>query len=121
MKIYIASHSQEEARKVCELCVRAGHTVTSQWLTEDFSKTASYTDTDRLRVAELDRDDILAADTLLLLAGPRKCPGGKFVETGIALGAGKRVVVVGARENLLLYLCEQVTYVEDFLAKYHGN
>jgi len=46
---------------------------------------------------------VLAADALILLAGPDKYSGGKFVEAGIAIGAGKRVIVIGRRENMLLW------------------
>jgi len=51
-------------------------------------------------------------DALVLVAGKEKYSGGKFVEAGIAIGLGKRVVVLGRRENMLLWH-PLVTSVEE--------
>jgi hypothetical protein len=47
--------------------------------------------------------DVMSCDVLVLIAGPDRYSGGKFVEAGIAIGAGKRVIVMGRRENMLLW------------------
>lgn len=117
MKLYIAGHSQERARSVAKLCSEAGHEITSRWLEEDFSKTPTYTDDDREKIAGIDVDDVMAADALVLLPSPRRIPGGKFVEVGVAIGVGIPVYILGHRENMLMHhrLCSCFSSAEDFL------
>jgi hypothetical protein len=60
-----------------------------------------------------DRDDVLAADTLIAFTEiPRtsNSRGGRHVELGIALGAGIRVIVIGPRENVFCHLPEVEHY-----------
>lgn len=70
----------------------------AEWLVErDFDSTVGR------RVgalcAQQDVEDVLAADALVLFTGGGR--GGRHVEFGVALGAGKRLFVVGAgRENV---------------------
>ena len=45
----------------------------------------------------------MESDGLVLLACEGSCPGGKFVETGIALGTYSPVWVIGRRENMLMW------------------
>lgn len=117
MKLYIAGHSQEEARAIAKLCREAGHEITSRWLDEDFSKTGNYTDVDKAGIASVDVEDVLCADAMVFIASPRRVAGGKFVEAGIAIGTGKRVYILGHQENILMYhaLCERLDSVEVFL------
>lgn len=117
MKLYIASHSQEEAKAVAKLCQDAGHTITSRWLEEDFTKAHNYTEADNFEIADNDADDVGAADALVLLASPRRIPGGKFVEVGIALGQLKPVFILGHLENMMMYhhLTLRFDSAEDFL------
>ena len=119
MKLYIASHSQEEARKIAVMCINMGHQITSRWLQEDFSKTSHYADADKCLIADNDYDEVTKADALVLLSSPYRVPGGKFIEAGIALGQLKMVYVIGARENILLYhtRVEQFVSIEDLLKK----
>ncbi len=54
-----------------------------------------------------DMGDVLAADVLVAFTEPPRSNasrGGRHVELGMALAAGKRVVVIGPRENLFCYL-----------------
>lgn len=83
-----------------------------------FEPTATYTEAQREAVAQMDLEDIKGSDALILLAGPEKYSGGKFVEAGYAMGKGKPVVIVGRRENMLLWLPSiiQVNSVRDALA-----
>jgi nucleoside 2-deoxyribosyltransferase len=117
MIAYVAGNDQKSARLVAAHLRDAGHFVNSSWLAEDFSLTASYGDAERARLAAKDVSEVAASDTLVLLASPHRVPGGKFVETGVALGLGKRVVVLGHRENMLMYhpSVERYDSVEDFL------
>lgn len=104
MKIYVACHCQDTARNVAVVLSTAGHEITSRWLHADFKPTDQHREPDRPVIAQEDFDDVAAADALVLVAGPDRYPGGKFVETGIALGMGKHVVVIGRRENMLIWL-----------------
>jgi nucleoside 2-deoxyribosyltransferase len=104
MKIYIASHDPELAREQARKLVRLGHTITSRWHDgRPFLKTDEYTEQERRKIAFEDWHDVTEADALLLIAGPDKYSGGKFVEAGIAIGQGKAVYVLGRRENMLMW------------------
>ena len=105
MNIFIASHSQEAARHLMERLNGEGYVVVARWIKND-SKFGhgihSYTDSERAAIAEMDEADVRAADVLVLIAEAegRTVPGGKHVETGIALALSKPVVVLGRRENI---------------------
>ena len=65
--------------------------------------TDAYTDAERSTLARMDEEDVrLADDGLVLIAESegRCVPGGKHVETGIALALGRSVYVIGRRENI---------------------
>lgn len=106
MKLYIASHSQEAARNLMAHLELAGHKVVSSWVTLDtkFGRgLAAYTDAERTALAVTDETEVRAAtDGLVLVAEEegRFVPGGKHVETGIALALRRPVYVLGRRENL---------------------
>lgn len=117
MKIYVAAHSQDDARKVAEKLSEAGHEITSTWLQKDFSRTSSYTEFQREQIANKDAHEVMNSDALVLLASPYRVPGGKFVEVGVALGLRKPIYLLGHRENMLMwhYLVQQFNSVEDML------
>lgn len=106
MKFFIASHSQIEAKKFQDKLIEAGHEVTSRWITEDtkFHKSINaYTDEERTRLSQLDEEDVRKAEDGLVLIAEKegRCvPGGKHVETGIALGLGRSIYVIGRKENI---------------------
>lgn len=105
MRIYIAAHSQPMARDLKKQLELLGHAVVARWIEHDTKfglGAASYSDTERKALAAMDDADVRRADVLVLLAEPegRFVPGGKHVETGIALGIGIPVYVVGRRENI---------------------
>ena len=61
----------------------------------------------RAHFAVEDIADVIAAATVVAFTEePRTCNsrGGRHVELGIALGAGKHVVVIGPRENVFCWL-----------------
>lgn len=103
MKIYVASHSKEAAQDAAACLRRNGHDITSRWYDEEFLPTESYTVERRQQIAIEDVADVAAADALVLIAGPEKYSGGKFVEAGVAIGQNKPVYVLGRRENMLLW------------------
>lgn len=104
MKIYVACHSREIADATATALIERGHEVTSRWHSKAFHPTSQHTPEECAAIAQEDYDDIAAADALVLVAGPDKYSGGKFVEAGIAIGMGKPVTVIGRRENMLLWL-----------------
>lgn len=106
MKLFIASHSQSAAREVMERLQSCGHTVTSRWIVADkkFHRGIdAYTDAERTAIAVMDEEDVRRAlDGVVLIAEPpgQMVPGGKHVETGMALALGRSVFVVGRKENI---------------------
>ena len=105
MKVYVACHSKEEAAEAASSLRAAGFDVSSTWHTSHraFLPTVEHTEDQRTTIAREDADEVRGSDALLLIAGPEKYSGGKFVEAGIALGRCRPVVVLGRRENLLLW------------------
>ena len=128
-----------------ELCgyrdqlMELGITVTSRWLNgmhqlddqgvpigDNGERIFESTDTAvpkwRRWFAEHDRDDVLSADMLIAFTEePRSgnSRGGRHVELGLALGSGKRVVVVGPRENVFCWL-PQVSWFQDWPGALHA-
>lgn len=84
-----------------------GHEITSRWidggheLTKEGSTEAAHHE--RARFADEDWHDMMAADCVISFTEePRRTNtrGGRHVEFGGALAAGKRCIVVGWRENV---------------------
>ena len=85
-----------------------GYAITSRWLdgvsiltSDGLSEEAPYPD--RVRLAEQDWQDLLVADTCISFTEPPRAShtrGGRHVELGGAIALGKRVIVVGHRENV---------------------
>lgn len=117
MKIYISGHTQNEARKIAKMLEDEGHEITSSWINADWEKEGQLDDKGKSNVAEMDIAEVLASDALLMFSSPRRVPGGKFVECGVALGSGKQVILIGHRENMLMYYrrIRQYNSVDDFL------
>lgn len=103
MKVYVASHCRWAGLYVAGVLETFGIEITSGWLHLPFNPTGSYTDAEKRDIAEMDFNDVRDAAAVVLVAGPDKYSGGKFVEAGIAMGLGRRVVVIGRRENMLLW------------------
>ena len=103
MKIYVASHCQERAKRLATLLIAQGHIITSRWVFLAFLPTDAYLAPRRREIAEEDLQDVSSSEALILIAGPDKCPGGKFVEVGYALGLGREVYVLGRLENMLMW------------------
>jgi len=124
MKIYVASHDVVIARKVAKKLEQAGHVITSRWLQQKYKPIEKWDEKNKQRIAAEDYNDVMDSDVLILISGNKKYPGGKFVEAGIALGVGIRIIVLGHRENMLLWhpsisifknINEIVQYLEDFI------
>lgn len=123
MKFFIASHSQIEAKKLRNILIESGHVVTSRWITEDtkfHESINAYTDEERTHISQLDEEDVRKAEDGLVLIAEKegRCvPGGKHVETGIALCLGRSIYVIGHKENIFHWHPKVKTFknVNEFL------
>jgi len=98
VRVYIASRGEDQAVSAdirAQLSL-AGIESTAQWI--DQSLTSESHDE-----AEMDILDVRRADVLVLVkpaSSHRRTTGGHHVETGVALGMGMPVVLLGERENV---------------------
>jgi len=125
VKIYIAARydRRQEMVAVVARLVQAGHTVTSSWLA------GADDDEPPLALAIWNINDLVAAECCLSFSEapaarvPWTSRGGRHVELGYALAVGKRLVVVGPRENVFHHLpCVEIcTTVEDALQTLSEN
>lgn len=118
MKIYLAARvgRQAELKSYRDTLERIGHKVTSTWLDEDLTVEQDRTAEARLEVCLRDLIDLGNADCLISFTedpntslGKR---GGRHVEFGIALQAGKKLIVVGYRENVFHFHPKVEFYVD---------
>ena len=106
MKIYLAARYDRrfEMLGVAAGLIRVGHDVTSRWI-----EGGRGGDSDRVAALE-DIGDLAHADGLVTFTEqPERsvswaARGGRHVEFGIALACGKRLCVVGPRENVFHHL-----------------
>lgn len=120
MKIYLASRYSrfQEMQQYRDALVAAGHYVTSRWIEgnhqiDDAGLSVEAKEAERIRFALEDRQDLLAADCTVSFTEPPRSTnsrGGRHVELGMALAAGKRCIVVGHRENVFHCLPEVEFY-----------
>lgn len=119
MKIYLAGDKKDRAldvhRYLSESC---GDDIefTSTWHHSEYKRTADLTEDERITLAYDNLQKVRQADVLILVAGPEKVPGGKFVETGYALALGKQVVVIGLFENMMLYTADRVDNIYELIS-----
>lgn len=117
MKIYLAARYSRnpEMQGVRDVLQGLGHTVTSRWIDCHAGKYLTSFTPEHLnndpqycsKLAQHDLEDLTAADTVISFTdstGGGK--GGRHVEFGYALALGKRVIVVGPRENVFHTLPE---------------
>lgn len=112
MKLYLAAKYAEAhvMRAWRDVLHAEGHAVTARWIdgAHDMNDLGEH-DAQRTQFAEEDLEDIENADCLILwnplqLHGQGR--GGRHVEFGYAIARGKRIVIVGDRENVFHYLGE---------------
>jgi hypothetical protein len=109
-KVYVAGFDRWAARYVADELTKGGHKVVSSW--HDAQDRPATDEGWTAVIGGTNAVQILACDVLVLIACKGEVPGGKHVEAGIAIGAGKRVVVLGKRENRL-YWHPSVTEAAD--------
>lgn len=118
MKIYVASmwSARDDSRNLARKLILARHGVTSRWLLDSHSGSATPAE----QRATWDLEDVDAADALVLVTLPVGTTyegGGRQVEFGYAVARGKRVFVLGEREHLFCHLPQIVACatVDDLL------
>lgn len=120
MKIYIASRysRRDEMREVARSLKKFNVEVTSRWLYEDKPlDTHMGDDSDEFYVetARIDLEDIDSASIVIFfsedprIGTPR---GGRHVEFGYALARGKRIYVIGPKENVFHYGHKRISHFE---------
>lgn len=119
MKFYLAARYSRRLELVehREFIEAKGGEVTSRWLhgNHQIADGDEASDTAARTFATEDVDDVLAADYLIAFTEEPRATnsrGGRHVELGLALGAGKRVIVVGPRENVFTWLPSVRHYAE---------
>jgi len=120
VKVYLAAkfEQQKTMRGVRDFLVNDGHEVTSRWIDVEHESDEAHTVTDSLRehYAAMDVDDVLKADVLVAFSNPRGEPGtggGRHVEFGIALQAGKFIIVVGPKGEHIFHYWPGVMFAEN--------
>ncbi len=115
--VYVAApfNRKEEARVARAILEANGFLVSSRWI--DYHLDAETMDEAVMRKeAQADVFDVGNADIFVLLneEGWQKegQSGGRFLEMGVALALGKRVIVAGAKTSIFHYL-PQVEFVKD--------
>jgi hypothetical protein len=112
MKIYLAARYslKNEIREKAQDLINLGIEVTSSWLQEPHNPNIQLTEvSDELNsfYARQDIEDIRRAEWLVLFSQSPTLPGvrgGRHVEFGYALGLGKKLMVVGPKENIFHHL-----------------
>jgi hypothetical protein len=114
-RIYLAAayERNDEMRGVRDVLVALGYEVTSRWIDQNLSGQTEAAGAEELaaapaayvKFAHKDMDDLHAADTVISFTGaPGR--GGHHIEFGLAIAYGKRLVIVGPRENVFHSLPE---------------
>ena len=103
MRIYLAARYRRrpEMQRRAEELSALGHHVTSRWIRGSHSVSDGLDDPSWARFAQEDFEDVAAADAVVCFLEPGGGgSGGRHVELGMALGQGKRTIVVGEPEHL---------------------
>jgi hypothetical protein len=121
MNIYLASRysRNDEMKGIRDVLQALGHKITSRWIdchpdvvgdfTESFDSEMLNTNPEQCApLGQHDLDDIDKADTVISFTGFGG-KGGRHVEFGYALAKGKKLFIVGPRENVF-HTLQQVEY-----------
>jgi nucleoside 2-deoxyribosyltransferase len=116
--IYLASRysRRDQLRDLAAELRRMGHEITSRWLEESSRPDCGTLPDGRSRIAPpeersafaaQDIEDVRAAELVVSITEPEDAKasrGGRHVEFGAAFAWGKRLVVIGYRENVFHHL-----------------
>lgn len=110
MKIYLCGRysRRDQLRDVRDKIQQMGHDVVSRWLDTEYAyrpdQGAAAPPEYREKYARIDLEDVAACDAVISFTEAAGIPnagrGGRHVEFGYALALGKRLIVIGHRENL---------------------
>lgn len=123
MKVYLAARysRNDEMRGVRDVLEVLGHQVTSRWIDQHGGNLLESSVAEKLnsdpdgcaKYAQVDVDDLMAADVVVsFTSADGGGKGGRHVEFGLALGLGKRLVIVGPRENVF-HTLPQIEWYPD--------
>jgi nucleoside 2-deoxyribosyltransferase len=112
MILYLAARysRKDEIREYAKRFENAGHQVSATWFDEphDGQVTMAEVCVNLLQTyAQRDFDEIKQANAIVFYSETDQTMnkrGGRHVEFGYALGLGKRIIVVGPKENIFHYL-----------------
>jgi hypothetical protein len=117
MKVYICSRWSRirEMRAYANRLQDLGHEVVSSWIFRNEPNVEDLDSPDAEDVALEDWRDVLRSDCVLLFAEVPRTPtrAGRMVELGIGIGAGKKLICVGGKENVFLVL-PQIQHFDNF-------
>jgi len=122
-RVYLASRfaRQRELRGIAQELESHGYIVTSRWLNspEPLADDALHSDGSAPELAIMDLEDLHQADLCIAFTEPPDNPrpgrGGRHTELGVALGLGRKVLVVGPREHVF-HCLPQVDHYPDWNA-----
>jgi hypothetical protein len=111
VKIYLAARysRNDEMRGVRDVLEALGHEVTSRWIDQHGGDLSESVATSQLnsepeavvKYAHADIEDLTAADVVIsFTSADGGGKGGRHIEFGLALGLGRRLIIVGPRENI---------------------
>jgi hypothetical protein len=121
MKFYLAARYSKhpEMQGVRDVLREMGHEVTSRWVDLHTDVTGDHSQSFTRKILNTqpeicapiglhDLEDIRAADAIIFFSedGAPGMKGGRFVEWGYAYALGKRMILVGSRENVFHTLPE---------------
>lgn len=123
-QVYLAARysRHEEMRGVRDVLQAIGYAVTAQWidchggkyLTSFTSEVLNRDPAYCSRTAQADLADLHAADTVISFTSVDSGgKGGRHIEFGYALALGKRMILVGPRENVF-HTLPQVEHYSDW-------
>jgi hypothetical protein len=102
--VFITGSNPYAALYFAETLKANGINITSEWhKPQPLTRSRDMSDSTKQTLARESIERIKNSDALLIISDPDMVPGGKFVDVGVALGAGKRVILFGARENLKMW------------------
>jgi len=112
MNVYLAARFSRrfEMRAVRSQLVVLGHVVTSRWIDRDHHPDDSDITIANEDLVDLEQAHLVISFTEVIGSHPGRNRGGRHVEFGVALASGKRLIVVGPRENVF----HSVRSVEHF-------
>ncbi len=99
MKIYIASKANH--RPTWRLLRDEGVPIISRWIDVDDKYSVDPAELDFQALWDTCVEDVLACDVLVCYVEPGEVLKGAILELGIAIGAGKKILLVGDREDYL--------------------